>query len=217
MVANTTYWNSSWKHIIMHQRDIPSCSSVALVVVNKNYVSYPNVLPQMYTDCGARSMYTELDNSTWKDNTPYLFQQTEQPGVSGYRCAYGSYSNGSGTGSGCFNLVQHSNKWVTFYYDIHLGSWGQPNSIIKAYVAVDGGPYQQWINVTNMTLYFSSGPSDGYDVIQLVPYMTSLSTSAPSDAYLWFDDLIISSQPIAAPGGITNNPPPAAPINLRVQ
>ena len=217
MVSNTASWNSRWKHIIMHQSDGSSCSSVELTVVNSFSGSYPNVIPQMYTDCGARSMYTQLDNHTWTDTTPLLLQETGQPGVSGYSCQYGALSNGSGTGSGCFSLTQHSNKWVTFYYDIQIGTWGQPNSIIKAYVSFDGGPYLQWVNVTNMTLYFSSGPSNGYDVMQLTPYQTGLSTSASSDAYLWFDDLIISSQPIAVPGGSTNNPPPAAPINLRVQ
>lgn len=217
MVSNTTFWNSRWKHIIMHQSDGASCSSVELTVVNSFSGSYPNVLPQMYTDCGARSMYTQLDNHTWTDSTPLLLQQTGQPGISGYSCQYGALSNGSGNGTGCFNLAQYSNKWVTFYYDIQIGSWGQPNSVIKAYVAIDGGPYQQWVNVTNMTLYYSSGPSDGYDVMQLTPYQTGLSTSAPSDAYLWFDDLIISTQPIPPPGGVPNNPPPAAPSNLRVQ
>lgn len=218
MLSNTASWNSRWKHIIMHQSDGSSCSSVELTVVNSFSGSYPNVIPQMYTDCGARSMYTQLDNHSWTDSTPLLLQQTGQPGISGYRCEYGALSNGTGTGSGCLNLTQHTNKWVTFYYDIQLGTWGQPNSSIKAYVAIDGGPYQQWVNVTNMTLYYSSGPSDGYDVMQLTPYQTGLSTSASSDAYLWFDDLIISSQPIAAPdGAVISNPPPAAPVNLRVQ
>lgn len=218
MASNTASWNSRWKHVIMHQSDGSSCSSVELTVVNSFSGTYPNVLPQMYTDCGARSMYTQLDGHSWTDSTPLLLQQTSQPGVSGYSCQYGALSNGTGSGSGCFNLTQYTNKWVTFYYDILLGSWGQPNSSIKAFISVDGGPYRQWVNVTNMTLYYSSGPSNGYDVMQLTPYQTGLSTSAPVDAYLWFDDLIVSTQPIAAPGGGsgTTNPPPAPPSNLRI-
>jgi hypothetical protein len=218
MLSNTASWNSRWKHIIMHQSDGSSCSSVELTVFNSFSASYPNVLPQMYTDCGARSMYTQLDNRTWTDSTPLLLQQTSQPGISGFSCQYGALSNGAGTGNGCFNLTQYTNKWVTFYYDIQIGSWGQPNSSIKAYISVDGGPYLQWVNVTNMTLYYSSGPTNGYDVMQLTPYQTGLSTSASADAYLWFDDLIVSSQPISAPGGGgVSNPPPAPPANLRIQ
>ena len=217
--ANTVQWNSQWKHSILYGGiQSQSCASIELTTVNYNYSDHPNLWPQMYTDCGARSMYTKTDNQTYTENTPLLLQSTSQPGVQGYSCQYGSEVNGTGNGSGCFNFSQLTNKWVTFYFDIQLGSWNTATSKIKAYISLDGGPYLQWINVTNMSLNYNNSPSEGYGAIILSPYMTSLSTSAPVDALMWYDDLIISSQPIAAPGsGGVSNPPPAAPTNLRVQ
>lgn len=218
--SNTLQWNSQWKHSIIYGGiQSPTCASIELTTVNYNYSDHPDLWPQMYTDCGQRSMYTKTDNQTYTNATPLLLQSTSQPGVRGYSCQYGSQFNGTGNGSGCFNLSQLTNKWITFYYDIEIGSWDTATSKIKAYIALDGGPYLQWINVTNMTLFYNNSPSDGYGAITLTPYMTGLSTPAPADAYMWFDDLIISSQPIAAPGsvGTSDLTPPATPSNLRIQ
>ena len=47
--------------------------------------------------------------------------------------------------------------------------------------------------------------------------MTALSVAAPVNAYVWYDELIVSTNPIAAPGASASNPPPMPPTNLRAQ
>jgi hypothetical protein len=81
-------------------------------------------------------------------------------------------------------------------------NWGQPNSTIQAWVSVGGGPYVEWINMTNHTLYEdSNAPGTDYDMVTLLPYMTNRnsSVSAGPTAYTWYDELIVSSTPVAAP------------------
>ncbi len=65
-----------------------------------------------------------------------------------------------------------ANTWVTFYYKVTIGQWGQPNSTIQAWVAVGGQPYQEWVNMPNHTLNQDPG-LPGYDMVTLLPYMTS--------------------------------------------
>ena len=93
-----------------------------------------------------------------------------------------------------------ANTWVTFYYKVSIGTWGQPNSTIQAWVSVGGGPYKQWINITNHALYEDTAGVD-YNMVTLLPYMTrrDSSVSAGPTAYTWYDELIVSSQTIAAP------------------
>ena len=67
-------------------------------------------------------------------------------------------------------------------------------------MAAPGGPYKQWVNIRNHTLFEDASGND-YDMVTLLPYMTSrdASVSAGPTAYTWYDELIVSSQPIAAP------------------
>ena len=199
-VSNMPFWNSNWKHHIMYRMLGTSCAGIEITGVISAASSSSNAVPHLYTDCGARSMWTTSNNQTWADQTPLWQQQTATVGTSGYSCQYSAYTAGSGNGTGCFFFAQHTNQWVTFYYDIELGAWSTPTSIIKGYVAFDGGPYLQYVNVTNMTMFVDGASSNGYTVISLLPYQTGLSSSAPVDAYMWFDDVIVSTSPIAAPG-----------------
>ena len=66
--------------------------------------------------------------------------------------------------------------------------------------------------------YDEGSRTQGYNNITLTPYMTGLSTAAPADAFVWYDELIVSTQPIPAPGGtmvVTTAPRP--PRGLVVQ
>jgi hypothetical protein len=183
-----------WKQVIFHGA-ASTCADVELTTVNV----YTAGLPYMYTDCGSRGIVTN------GGVPPYLLQQGD------YNCPYGNTS-----GSNCYRYT--SNEWITFYYRIHIGTWGSANSTIEAWVAPDGQPIKKWINMPNFTL-FNDGPGPNYSHVTLTPYMTGKNTSVSHPtAYTWYDELIISTQPIAAPSGsASNNPPPSPPTNLRVQ
>jgi hypothetical protein len=66
---------------------------------------------------------------------------------------------------------------------------------------VGGGPYAEFINMTNHTLYEDSTKGADYDMVTLLTYMTGRSStvSAGPTAYTWYDELIVSGQPIAPP------------------
>lgn len=175
--SGTTYWKQA-----IFSNDQSTCANEELTTVNVNGYGYP----MMYGQCGADIFQVPLAGGD------FLNEQGDT-GSTGYNCHYQSP-----TPSTCF--MYPANTWVTFYYRVTLGQWGQPNSTIQAWVALPGRGYQEWINITNHTLYQDAG-GPGYDTVSLLPYMTGRdpTQSAGPVAYTWYDDLIISTQPIAAP------------------
>ena len=89
---------------------------------------------------------------------------------------------------------------MTFYWKIQIGTFGQPNSTVQAFVSIDGGPYKEWINMQNLALQEDAVGKD-YDTITLLTYMSGRdpNISAGPVSYAWYDELIVSTQPVAAP------------------
>jgi hypothetical protein len=207
MLSNT--WDSSWKTVLFHFNQ-QTCGSVEITTVNY----YLSNRAAMYTDCGARGMYTKLDGQTWTNSTPLLIQQGD------FSCQYSVWEN-------CFLFVP--NEWLTFYYKIHVGTWDQPNGSIEAWVAREGQPYKKFINVQNFALSCNTDPcsqspgkTQGYNNLTFTPYMTGLSPNsgrAGVTSYTWYDELIVSTQPIASPAAGTSPSmqAPNAPTNLVLQ
>lgn len=103
-----------------------------------------------------------------------------------------------------------SNEWITMYYKVQIGTWDQPNSTVDAWMAREGSnSYQHFLHVPQLQLScngtncaVSPDKDEGYNNITLLPYMTALDSAnvGPSTtAHMWFDELIVSTQPIAAP------------------
>ena len=177
MLTNQWGGTTTWKQTIFHNARA-TCADVELATGNY----YRAGFPVMNTDCGARGL------STNNGIPPYLHQQGD------YNCPYGSTSPAH-----CF--FYPANQWVTFYYQVSIGHWGRPDSTIKAWVALPGKPYKQWINMTNFVLN-NSAPGNDYDTVTLLPYMTGkdLKIYGGPTAYTWYEELIISTRPIAAAG-----------------
>jgi hypothetical protein len=134
----------------------------------------------MYTDCGARAIVT--NNGT----PPYKLEQGD------YNCWYGNYNS-----KDCFYYP--ANQWVTFYYQISIGHWGKPDSTINAWAGVDGKPLRQWIKISNFILN-NDHPGRDYDCLTLLTYMTNKDAGQDlPTAYAWYDELIVSTKPIAPP------------------
>jgi hypothetical protein len=151
-------------------------------------------MPMMYTSCGGRGFFVNVGTTLWNNsNPPYQWQNGY------YNCAYPFTPSGKG---GCFKMP--ANAWITFYYRIQLGAWGQPNSHITAWVAPDGRPLQTFVDVTNMTM---NADTPGFDAIWFNVYMTGFSRNATNPAAnAWLDEVIVSSTPIPAPAA--NGQPP---------
>jgi len=204
MQSNLNVWDSAWKVAIFHQ-DQQSCASKELTT---NHRGNTDNWLMMYKDCGGEAMYTALDGFTWHEpSPPYLFHQGN------YSCEYPDIGN-------CWSYP--TDKWITLYYKVHIGTYEQPNSTIEAWYSIDGQPYVKWINIlSNFRIYCNGGtvcPNEVFNNITLTPYMTGLSRAAPVNAYVWYDELIVSRQPIAAPGNSqTQTTTPAAPTGLAVK
>lgn len=169
--------NTSWKQAIFHKSG-HTCTDVELTTVQHNL----DGLPIMYTDCGSRGLYTN------GGTPPYLLQQGD------YNCSWGTkYA----TNPNCFSYAP--NVWITFYYKVTIGHWGQTDSTIEAWAGLPGQPLKQWIKMPNFMLDNGS-PGNDYNTVTLLPYMTGKDATLNHPvAYTWYDELIVSSQPIAAP------------------
>ncbi len=216
MISNIPTWQSgtstAWKTVIFH-RTGSTCGQIEIATIF--YLWTPTPAAIMYTGCGTPAFYADA-NGVMNDGGPYIQQGTSS--TSGYKCDFNNIVPGTGNGTGCF--IYQSNKWLTFYYKIHIGTYGSNNSSVEAWAAMDGGGYKQFVNIKNATLQKDGpSPADKYNELTFTPYMTNLSSAASANAYVWYDELIVSTLPIAAPGsgGGVTNPPPAAPTNLRVQ
>jgi hypothetical protein len=168
---------SGWKQIIMYSVPGPSCATTQLVMEN----TYSRNIATAYTECGARGLVTN------NGERPFQLEQGD------YNCPYGAPY----TAPPCF--VFKADKWLTFYWKVQIGEWGQPTSYIQAWVGLPGQPLRKFINLPNFVL--NQDPGRDFNQIQLTPYMTDkdLNKTNHPTAYTWYDELIISSQPIPAP------------------
>lgn len=198
-------WDASWKTVIFHYQQ-QTCASIELTT--QDY--WAERMPHMYTNCGPVHMFTTLDGSRHNEDPPLLVQQGD------YRCEYGKISP-----STCFYFVP--DEWLTFYYKFTIGTWDQANSTVEAWVAREGQGYRQFIRTPNMRLSCnenscttSPGRDQGYNNVTFTPYMTGLNSNsgrAGVTSRIWYDELIVSTQPIAAP---LAGPRPQPPTNVQV-
>lgn len=185
---NTNYNGNGWKQSIFHMGG-STCASIELTTQN----TWQHGFPEMYTDCGARGFWTNLPGGD------QLLEQGDTSST-GYNCHYSNQVPAS-----C--AFYQPNQWMTFYYEVHVGNWGQANSTIKAWVAYEGGPMKEFVNMQGYTLNYNNSPSDVYDHVTLLPYNTHKVQSQTNPvAYTWYDELIVSRNPIPAPTGPTPAP-----------
>ncbi len=171
--------HGGWKQVILHG-PYSSCASVELTTVN----TYLAGFPRMYTDCGARPLEVPLPNGD------LLLQQGD------WRCHYRSINRRD-----C--AFYAADEWMTFHYEIRLGEWNTPTSHIQAWVAYENKPLRRFIDIKDYALAEDRGPTDAYTMIQLTPYMTRKNAQQTHpEAQTWYDELIVSRQPIAAPAAI---------------
>ena len=206
------FGGGGWKQVIFHNHTAGSCALLEITTNNYRYRKFP----QMYSECGARDPGYSVGNNYYLEySNPY------PPGSDGaIYCEYNKANAGDSTNKCAY---YRANEWMTFYYRITIGSWGQPNSTIQAWAGYENQPLMQFINNTNYVLNKDtctpqSACDDGFNRLMLTVYDTGKDGRQHPTAFTWFDELIISTQPIQTPGGGgTANPPPAPPANLRIQ
>ena len=214
MLNNTWPKNNAWKTVAMYYNTVP-CTGIAFASHNH----YMSGFPTSYTNCGAFALITDPATGKWKRQIapPYLLQQGD------YNCAYGNFNE-----KDCFYFKP--NEWLTFYHRVSIGTWGQPSSLFQIWVQREGETgYKQIANVPEMVINCNNAPCDqspnkdaGFNNLMFTPYMTGLDKNAglpEVTSKVWYDELIISTEPIAAPtlsGTVAATPPPS-PIDLLLQ
>jgi hypothetical protein len=177
MLTNDWGGNTYWKQVIFHNGP-HTCGDVELATTKSNR---RDGYPVMYSQCGSDGMTVDLHNGD------FLVEQGD------YNCHYHDISPRD-----CF--MYPADTWITFYYKTNIGHWGKADSTIQAWVAVPGKPYKQWVNMPKHKL-LNASPGRDYDTVTLLPYMTAKDSSKFGGpvAYTWYDELIVSTQPIAPP------------------
>jgi len=190
------------KLMIVHPSDASgqpnTCTGTQTVLVNEHGWG----IPTGYISCGAANLYSMPDGVA-NQGTPVSYQGgwTAPAPFTGYQCDYQSGNRPSTPN--CF--LFSPNTWYTVYYKISLGtiSAGAAPVSIEAYVGPYGQQLKKFINVTsNLTIPLDTG-LNRFNALTLTQYMTGKTASNNPAASVWYDELIISTQPIPAPAGTT--------------
>jgi hypothetical protein len=190
-VGGTT---TNWKQQIISS-DQSTCGNEEITTVNAWNFGYP----QSYSQCGADGFQYFVGSTQYNESNQSL--ETGK-GATGYACAYGTAQ----PNPACFDYPVGT--WVTYYYKVQIGTWSTTTSEIDAWVSTPNSPaYRQWIYMPNHALNQDTG-LPGYDVITLIPYWTNRDPSfnAGPTSHTWYQELIVSTNPIAPPQA-----PPATP------
>lgn len=183
-MLNEDFSGDGWKQWIMWHGKA-SCATYQIVTHNGGFVNFPTV----YTACGGTSTVVKLPDGN------NLLQSAEDPD-NGYQCFRRSVKRGDKSGCGTYA----PNQWMTFYYEIKVGDWGIPNSVIKAWMAYEGQPLKQFVHRTDYVFNFNSLPTDAFEYFSLTSYITNKTlTQDHKPAHTWYDELIFSTSPIPAP------------------
>jgi hypothetical protein len=169
-----------------------TCADLAIVTQHIYYRGFP----QMYTDCGAQNLDRKSGDKL------YLQQGSDPfPNGDGWNCPYGN----SYAPTHC--AMFRADAWATFYYQVDIGNWGQPNSHIQAWMAYDGEPLRQFINIPGHRLNNTAPVFPGINRITLMAYSTGATTAF--NGSVWYDELIVSRRPIVPPLGVARGTAPA--------
>jgi len=196
-LANTS--GNGRKLVVMEGID-PVCGTMTFVQENTYFRGFMD----SYTDCGQTGMYTPAGASS-----NIHMEQGDFP-----NCIYGStYA------ANCLMYV--ASQWMTFYYHIGLaGGWSSSScywtggctgaAVMEAWAAVDPNPLKKWLDIPNFTFKCHSspnpcgtGPYDAMSRLTFEVYDTGNHTANNVPGTVWYDSVIISSQPIPAPYGLT--------------
>jgi len=187
---------AGWKQFILHPAGMPSCTTLQFVMLNQWLQGFPT----MYASCGSLNLHKELSDGDIR------LQQGDVD------CRYRGRA-------GC--MKYRPDEWITFYFEMKLGAFGSPSTHIKAWMGYEGESLKQIVDFPDFRLDYDSSSSERLQRIQITPYHTGkdASQSHPT-AQTWYDELIVSTQPIPAPTGTVVAPPPAATpptVNLSAQ
>ena len=130
----------------------------------------------------------------------------------------GLFSYGANTGApdpetGAF--IFYPDEWVTYYMRIAAGTFGQGSSVkdtqIDLYCARDGDTAYTHLHSELVNLGAKeSADNTAFNALWLLPYNTDgTSDAGRQDTYTLYDEVIVSTNPIAVPTAAIGNPTPS--------
>lgn len=180
-----------------------SCSDMELAVED----SFNRGYPQAYTNCGGRPLYQCPDgagNSNCdRTNTDYApkaghdnFLYQYGPEQRDFHCMRNAEST-----AGCGYFRNHHDRWWTYYAEISLGNGRSNSSHVKIWLSRGNGePMRQFIDYGPFSWDYENG--DEIANLLLTSYKTDKSSGNHAPATSWYDELIVSSEPIELPEGL---------------
>ncbi|GAB4468898.1 MAG: hypothetical protein OHK0044_10670 [Burkholderiaceae bacterium] len=190
-----------WKQIIIGTGDQPgktygSCEATEVVLTNLYYRRFPI----MYHSCTGSASHGAYDSFEEPFGAYDYKLQNARPAP---YCLYSQSRSGYFPPSGnCFGYFP--DEWMTFQVRIRTGPRvGDEfrNSYVTLWMAREGKPSELVVQWGPYNL--SVGPAtenQRYGKVWLTPYNTGKSSSqSHPTAYTWYDELIISRNPIADP------------------
>lgn len=194
-----------WKQAIIGEGDRPgvraqSCTQLEIVTQNTNQRGFP----QLYHSCGLKDdRYEPLEE-------PYgSYDFKLQNAVPSPYCLYSKR-----TVPPCVGYK--ASQWMTFQVHVKVGTWYKndgnyhQDSTIQLWVAEEGQPSKLVISRGNYDIANQNSAAK-YGKIWLLPYHTGKDASqAHPTAYVWYDDLIVSTRRIPDPVPASRTRGPAA-------
>jgi predicted 3-demethylubiquinone-9 3-methyltransferase (glyoxalase superfamily) len=171
-----------------------SCDNNDFVLVNDFNEGYP----LGYADCGEDPFQATVGSLLYNEMTQQLVTGS---GETGYNCQHGATS----PDPNCF--FYPANVWATYTCELQIGTFGAPNSTITCWVSTPSSPKNtQWLYMPNHVI--NAGALGFFNCLSLSTYFTTRNAAVAygQDGHSWYDEVVISSKPIAPPQA-----PPAAP------
>ncbi len=188
-MVSTDLGGEGFKQIVMY--DAQPGTNVEVAMLNLKYAGYPS----FYTAMGASYFEKKLAGGDvtrqWHGDTVICTEKDKS------KC-----------------MKYQPDQWMTFYYEQHIGTWGQPNSTIKVWWGAENKPLTQFIDISDYT-FKSESASSAYRTIWIGPYSLGRTGSGFAQASTWFDEFIISKEPIKAPLANATTGIPASDAHAR--
>ena len=212
-INGQNYWGNGSKILLIHENAF-SCGDKE-ITMNTN----GNRLAHGYFVCGSYG-WTVNDSQGTAGST---FDSTNGANVylqegATIDCHYGARTN-------C--LYWQPNKWQTVLLRIKTPTrWqgasggGTSDAELDAWYAVDGQPYVQFERIRGINIFncrnVANCATEAINNFTLSFHTNTLpGTPSPVEANVWFDEIIVSTQPIAAPGATSVVPPTSVQLGRR--
>lgn len=202
----STIAGGGWKQVIIGSGDVPggpypaSCTALETVINNQGNLGFP----EGYNSCtgsSTRGAFVGFEEPFQSAANNFDFKLQGARGAP--YCLYSQRGAEHFPPLGnCFGYFP--NEWMTFQVKIKTGArvndeW--PGSTVTLWMAREGRASERVIEHTMTLVAGPAAENQRYGKIWLTPYNTGKDAAqVHPEAYTWYDELIISTQPIADPG-----------------